>query len=460
MEMGMKPLVSVIIPVYNEEQYIKTNLLSVINQTYSNMEIIIVDDGSTDKSLEIIKGYQFRNPQISLIAQDNLYAGVARNNGLKNAKGDFVMFLDSDDFFSPYMIETMVNKAVETNSDIVFCSGYGFDNVTKEVYKLPCVGKKNIKFPNKEVFNANDIKNGIFQMNVTWAWDKLYRKSFLLENKLTFQDTKVCNDLCFVCLSYLFSNNITFVDDYYVCHRTNIATSLYNNGEKNWKDLFASLSLLKDKMVKANLFDEYIQSYINLAAENIVYYLIMRILDSTIFNDFYDYYFNNIVKEFNFLAYPKSYYKDAFVYDVLFNLENSKKEIFLISITDMFNSKNNHIIPKTVEQIIVEYCELNKVNTVLICDKKEGKGKIDNSIYLSTREINIYYLDVEKDNSIISSSYEQIDFSSVDLTVIVSDDFESFCRIKNNIISNVSVSMNIKWVKALETDDWMIEYIE
>ena len=100
----MKELVSVIIPFYNEEQYIGDCLISLIKQTYKNIEIICVDDGSTDNGAMIVKAIQQSDSRISLIQQENMNAGTARNVGFSKAKGEYVLFLDSDDFFSPSMV--------------------------------------------------------------------------------------------------------------------------------------------------------------------------------------------------------------------------------------------------------------------------------------------------------------------------------------------------------------------
>ena len=224
----MKELVSVIIPFYNEEQYIGDCLISLIKQTYKNIEIICVDDGSTDKGAMIVKAIQQSDSRISLIQQENMNAGTARNVGFSKAKGEYVLFLDSDDFFSPLMVERMLNKALSTNSDIVFCTGYGLNVITKETYMMPPVGKDNASFPNKEVFSSADTTDGIFQLSVTWAWDKMNRTDFIRKNDIFFQGTKVCNDLVFVCLSYLFGERITSVNQHFICHRTNIACSILN----------------------------------------------------------------------------------------------------------------------------------------------------------------------------------------------------------------------------------------
>lgn len=259
----MKELVSVIIPFYNEEQYIGDCLISLIKQTYKNIEIICVDDGSTDNGAMIVKAIQQSDSRISLIQQENMNAGTARNVGFSKAKGEYVLFLDSDDFFSPSMVERMLNKALSTNSDIVFCTGYGLNVITKETYMMPPVGKDNASFPNKEVFSSADTTDGIFQLSVTWAWDKMYRTDFIRKNDIFFQGTKVCNDLVFVCLSYLFSERITSVNQHFICHSTPQCSYTSNSVTRMWVDEGFSIHSYFSRCILAlscDTYDEYMHN--------------------------------------------------------------------------------------------------------------------------------------------------------------------------------------------------------
>ena len=112
------PKVSVIIPVYNTEPYLRECLDSVINQTLRDIEIICVDDGSTDGSLAILREYQEKDSRVSVYMQPNLNAGAARNHGLRYAKGEYLSFLDSDDFFERNMLETAYEYAKRQNAEI------------------------------------------------------------------------------------------------------------------------------------------------------------------------------------------------------------------------------------------------------------------------------------------------------------------------------------------------------
>ena len=111
--------VSVVMPVYNVENYIEECLDSLISQTLKEIEIICVDDGSTDGTLNLLYKYEKSDTRVKVIQQQNQYAGVARNNGMKHAVGEYILFLDSDDFFERTMLEKMYNEAKRTEADLV-----------------------------------------------------------------------------------------------------------------------------------------------------------------------------------------------------------------------------------------------------------------------------------------------------------------------------------------------------
>lgn len=429
----MKELVSVIIPFYNEEQYIGDCLISLIKQTYKNIEIICVDDGSTDNGAMIVKAIQQSDSRISLIQQENMNAGTARNVGFSKAKGEYVLFLDSDDFFSPSMVERMLNKALSTNSDIVFCTGYGLNVITKETYMMPPVGKDNASFPNKEVFSSADTTDGIFQLSVTWAWDKMYRTDFIRKNDIFFQGTKVCNDLVFVCLSYLFSERITSVNQHFICHRTNIASSLYSAGERNWKCLFEALSELENRLICEDLYNKHRISFLNLVVENIVYYLLMRFTDGNCFNSFYTYYKNNVSDHYNFMQYPKEIYRDDFAYNIIKSLENDSKDSFLLNCIHLLNAKQSEVLRvSNSKKWCLPYDLIVNKKKIIICGENDASisffQQITNSnlnsvcSILSLRDI----FDVENETSI---SFDI--FYEIDLIIITYEDFNVFHRCSN-----------------------------
>ena len=113
--------VSVILPVYNEEKYLPQCLDSICGQTLREIEIICVDDGSTDSSPQILEGYAKKDARVKLIRQENQFAGVARNKGMSYATGKYLSFLDADDYYAPEMLEKMAEEAEKNKADIVIC---------------------------------------------------------------------------------------------------------------------------------------------------------------------------------------------------------------------------------------------------------------------------------------------------------------------------------------------------
>ena len=119
----MKPLVSIITPLYNSEAFVEDTLNSVINQTYSNWELLLIDDGSQDKTIKIVEGYIKKYPNINLIKNEtNLGAAISRNKGIEAAKGDYIAFLDADDLWKPTKLEEQVSFMIVENCDVCFSS--------------------------------------------------------------------------------------------------------------------------------------------------------------------------------------------------------------------------------------------------------------------------------------------------------------------------------------------------
>jgi len=123
--------VSIIVPVYNVEKYLEKCLESIINQTLKNLEIICVNDGSTDNSLQILEDYAKKDQRIKIINKKNRGSGAAKNTGMKNASGEYIGFVDSDDWVDLAMFEKLYNRAKSQKSDMVMCPIYIYDNVNQ-----------------------------------------------------------------------------------------------------------------------------------------------------------------------------------------------------------------------------------------------------------------------------------------------------------------------------------------
>ena len=179
--------VSVIMPVYNAEKTVGEALDSLLCQTEKDIEIICVDDGSNDNSLNILNEYAAKDNRIKVLHQENLRAGVARNNGLKISRGGYVIFLDSDDFFEPDLIEKTYKRAVEKDADIVLFDADKFDAQTNQYLRGVYLFPDRIA-GNKEVFSRKTTADSLFQITTACPWTKLFKKEFIVSKGLEFQN--------------------------------------------------------------------------------------------------------------------------------------------------------------------------------------------------------------------------------------------------------------------------------
>ncbi len=190
--------VSVIIPVYNVEKYLPKCLDSMVNQTLKDIEIIVVNDGSPDNSEKIIKEYLKKDKRIIYLKKENGGQGSARNLGIKKAKGEFLCFVDSDDYIELNMLELLYDKAINEESDIVI-SNYNkvIGNNKQECSFFDTLGQNNIES---------------YILNMGSPWGKIIRKDIITNNNLFFPEGIIYEDYAVVPLYALFANKISYVD--------------------------------------------------------------------------------------------------------------------------------------------------------------------------------------------------------------------------------------------------------
>ncbi len=191
----MEPLVSIIVPVYNVRRYLREALDSVINQTYKNLEIIVIDDGSTDGSGRICDLYAKRDSRIKVIHQENKGLSAARNAGLDIMTGEYVGFLDSDDAFEPEMVETMVRRMVENDAEVAAC-GYTVHETEGRLHASPEMKGEGWKYNRGEVVTSVRAMNMWLTDRISQVcWDKLWRCSLWSDirfpNGHVYEDTNI-----------------------------------------------------------------------------------------------------------------------------------------------------------------------------------------------------------------------------------------------------------------------------
>ena len=245
------PRVSVIIPVYNNENYISDCLDSLLNQTLREIEIICIDDGSTDNSLSILNKYAEMDNRIIILKQKNKGGGTARNYGMSIAKGEYLSFLDSDDFFDQNLLYDTVNAADNTLADIVVFLFKTY-NISSNIYNNISDGFIKDNFQSL-LFNYHSNPNKFFQSFNAAPWNKLFRHSFIKKNGLYFQDNKRANDLFFTVCSFVSAKNIYFLNETLVYYRVGLLTNCQSTNALFPFDFYKALLAIK-KFLKEKKF--------------------------------------------------------------------------------------------------------------------------------------------------------------------------------------------------------------
>ena len=256
--------VSVIIPVYNADEFLANTLSDIVSQTLKEIEIICVDDGSTDQSINILKEWQTHDSRIQIITQNNQYAGVARNHGLDFAQGKYVIFWDSDDMFKPNALELLYKRAEETHSDICICSAQRYNQEKQQYTQTNAYLRKDL-LPSKKVFNKYDIPKHIFNITTNVPWNKLYRKDFIIDHKLQYQKIKQANDTYFTIMALYFAEKITFVDQVLITYRTNNQKSLSGKASDTVFCAYDSWLYTKNHLEKCDEYALVKNSFLNRA---------------------------------------------------------------------------------------------------------------------------------------------------------------------------------------------------
>lgn len=203
--------VSVIMPVYKVEAYIAKAIESVLAQTHTNFELLVVNDGSPDKSVEIAEGFAAKDPRIQILHKPNGGLSDARNFGLDRASGDYVYFVDSDDWVEPDLLSSALQAMVKEKAELVVF-GYQLDTLNKEgaLVSSTAISTKAITFSKKE--GNLDIDTRLLGI-LGYAWNKLYDRNFLEKNKLRFtKGVSLVEDILFNSKVYALVHQIVVID--------------------------------------------------------------------------------------------------------------------------------------------------------------------------------------------------------------------------------------------------------
>lgn len=239
------PKISAIVPVYNVEEYLSRCLDSLIEQTLQDIEIICVNDGSTDNCAQILEEYSNKDERIKVVTQKNMGISIARNEGVKISTGEYISFIDSDDWVDKDFYEKLYNAALETNADVAAAGIYRISKKYK--YKILKFKKSTYTQDFTEKLQLCDIPDSCF------VWNKLYKKEALLNSDLKFVPGVVYEDILYTPQVLFYTKGLVTVPDtyyYYFRHKNTIVTQ---NNSKAKQDRENSVKKLKAFLLERNI---------------------------------------------------------------------------------------------------------------------------------------------------------------------------------------------------------------
>lgn len=266
------PCVTVIVPVYNVQDYIRECITSIQNQSYTNLDILIINDGTKDKSIDIIRDLIESDDRIRVINQLNQGLSAARNTGIENAKGDYIAMVDSDDRVKRYFIEQLLVTAQRTNADIVRGSFRDFDGNIPKGWVAD--------FKTQIVTTGADVLDEFLDNNASFVvWSSLYKTEFLINKKLRFIPGILLEDGDFTSRAYLKADTVVttnFRDYQYRIRPGSILTT--NNAQRmsdsealvirNFIELHESVSDLRTKHIIAKAIYAFIRDWTRILSKN------------------------------------------------------------------------------------------------------------------------------------------------------------------------------------------------
>ncbi len=270
--------VTVIMPVYNADKYLHRALDDVLAQTLSDIEVICIDDGSTDKSLEIIKEYQKADSRIRIVTENNAGPSTARNKGIVRARGKYIAFLDADDFYEPTLLSELYNLSESEGLDIAVAD-YDVYNNKKEMFVPAMDSDYGAIFTASPITSKNEHPDYILQATTGYVWNKLFRREFLIEKSLSFlPELYVFEDVHFVTTCLSMAEKIGKVSKILAHHRVYSSQSRARMFRKHYAEIPQVYVKIKAFLMQHGMYIPLKRSFLNLAASRCysIYNLLWR----------------------------------------------------------------------------------------------------------------------------------------------------------------------------------------
>ena len=271
-----KPRISVLIPVYNAEKFLDESIPSVLNQTFDDIELICVNDGSPDNSLAILEDFASKDSRVKIINKENGGCGSARNRAITEAKGDYIYFFDPDDYILPNALEMLYRNIITNGSDLVICNFKKVSDTGDSNYNIDCSFYIETMFDdvnfNRFVFNCMDVKKDVLNSHFA-PWNKLYKKEFLDSYDDFLFDLGIAfDDVPFHIKSMLRANKISYVPEHLYEYKYN--PNSVNNTASNGKDIFRIIDIVENILKKENCTSDFKNEFELFTISHIIAYMV------------------------------------------------------------------------------------------------------------------------------------------------------------------------------------------
>lgn len=372
--------VSVVIPVYNVEDYLEECLDSIVNQTLKDIEIICVNDGSTDNSLNILKFYAGKDNRIILINQENGGHAVATNVGMKHAKGKYLFLMDSDDVLKEDALEKTFCVAEEKKVDFVLFKAINYDDVNDEFYEAENYSMNDVaEFVGDSIFSFNDLSADLaLKISVT-PWTKLYNRKFIMDSQICFPEGLIFEDNIFFWEVFINAQKVYFLKEH-LFYRRWYESSSTMAGDLRFTDSIAINTMIIDVFNKYDVLDDDFKEKLYNRKISLTFLRFRQIKD-----EFKNIFFDEMQKNFlNWVGTVEFYEeiisflnpRNRFLLDSILSANNSSELDVLVSNFDLkeFHDEYKRLVDDNV-----------KLNSAIINLKKTNNELRSSSSWKLTR---------------------------------------------------------------------------
>ena len=338
--------ITVISPVYNNSKYLRKSIESVLNQTFKDFEYLIVDDCSTDNSVQIIEEYAAKDSRIRLIKlKKNKGQGYIRNMALKKAQSDYVIYFDADDFYEPDAFELLYKQITKNNNEFVMFKHSKYDVKKGELKEEKSRYKPFENILDNPHINLQEVR---YSLRSCFVWVALYKKEFLIKNNIKFGNYRLAEDVPFVAKTFACGTDVSIINKNLYTYNIYETSSTFQISNKHWlyifksrRDIYKEVIKIKNPIVIDTFLRYYIRSVLNWFNQYTKF-------DSSIKKDYYD----EMHKDFRYLKKHHNIekIKDEIDYEKFIDIaQNSwnKKHNILFEFSDkikIYKNKNSQIV--------------------------------------------------------------------------------------------------------------------